>query len=187
MRYNHKAQVIFASMEMDQRRHSGYSLVELPAGVWLLLIAFLFPFISYTTLGYRAALMYFAAYDACTKSARSLTFSTASTAAQQTFAADSASFTGIESPAEMLYVIEQPYALPGNPQPPANVYGQAPKSVNTSQNAYFLQVVATAKIHALIEFGPDGLMGLQIPGLTVPYPLQVVCKVYSENPQGLTN
>ena len=170
-----------------QRQQQGHAILELPLGIWLALLFFMLPFICYATLAYRAAFFYFAVKDACNHACRASSFTKAKAISAEIFAHDVASFTGIENATIQVFAVEQPLPPANQPQapvpPPTQVSASPLSQVQTDTDAYYIQINGYATVQPLITAG--GWMGLNIPGMTGPYSLPIICKGYVENPQGL--
>ncbi len=164
------------------RRQRGYSVAELPAVLWIILVGLLFPLIIMTSMGYRATILYFGSDSAVRKASKAPTFTDAQSRANATLTANLASFSGISSITPTLFVLVKP--LSGGS--PVTFPGKlAAGSVDTSKNIYFLLMRVDADIDPLVRFDTKW-MGMVIPGLTGPYSLRLKVESYVENPNGLT-
>jgi hypothetical protein len=181
---------------MRLTRTNGYSVVELPLGLWLAFIFFAMPFICLATIGYRAAFFYFAVAESCSRAATASSFTGAVKTCNRIFKTDVSSFNGISGPSIQLFIIEQPLPKPGQTPSTSNDESTGKGTAKISpvklvevfpeDNAYYVQAVGKAQINSLLCFGPNGWLGLNIPGLTSAFEFPVTYKKYVESPQGLT-
>jgi hypothetical protein len=161
------------------RKSRGYSFVETAFGLWLLFVGIAFPLIIMASITYRYVMFYFDCRNSCLKAAKAPSFTQAQATALSIFSQDQQAWNGV-SGTETINILIKPLA------------GGAPTisttplaSVDTNNNVYFIQAVCDGQISPLVQFG--SWMGLNIPGLTGPYPVTVVVEFYAENPDGLTN
>lgn len=162
------------------RRDQGSALAEMPAALYLIFIGLAIPLIGLTLFGLRAALIYFSVRDTCYHAAKSSTFSNAKANAATTWAADSKLWGGVTG-VETTYVVVHPLnngpeTIQATPLPPSPA--PDPSTAN-----YFIRVVSTCSIQ---PFFGGSWIGMDIPGLTVPYNMQISYQYYAENPSGLT-
>jgi hypothetical protein len=166
---------------MIRRNTKGSLLAEYPAVLWMLFIGIAIPMILIASCGYRALLFYFAVRDSCYKAAKAPSFSQAQTSATTTFNTEVAAWNGI-SGTESIFIVTKP--LNGNPPTISNTKLPA-NTVNTNLNIYFIREIGNGSIQPLVSGGT--YMGMTIPGLTGPFPLQIKYDTYVENPSGLMN
>lgn len=156
-------------------------MAEMPAGMILLFIGLGIPLIIMASVAYRAVLLHFGTRDCAIKGARQNTFTKAQTTATTTFSRDINAFTGI-SGTENLVVVVKPLA--GGPST-AQAGPLPANSVDKSKFLYFLRATATGQVEPL-TWCKNGWMGMNVPGLTGPFPLTITSEAYVENPDGLT-
>ena len=156
-------------------------MAEYPAVLWMLFFGIAIPMILLAGFAYRGLLFYFAVRDSCYKAAKAPSFSAAQNTATTTFNTEVAAWHGISGTEAVDVGVKALTSgtltyLPGP---------LAPGSVNTSANIYFIREIGTGSIQPLISTGP--FLGMNVPGLSGPFPLTVKYETYVENPQGLTN
>lgn len=157
-------------------------MAELPAALWFILIAMLFPLLIMTSMGYRASILYFAGDSACKKASKAPSFTEAGLRADTALKANLASFSGLSGVAPKLFIIVKPLSG-GSATKFAGKLAEG--TVDTSKNIYFIMMQVDGDIDPLVRF--DKLwMGMAIPGLTQPYSLRINHESYVENPNGLT-
>jgi hypothetical protein len=161
------------------RRSSGYSFAETGVGLWLLFVGIGFPLIILASITYRYVMFYFDCRNSCLRAAKAPTFTQAQATALSIFSQDQQAWNGVTG-TETINILIKPLA------------GGAPTisttpltKIDADNNIYFIQAVCNGQINPLVQFG--SWMGLSIPGLTGPYPVNVVVEFYAENPDGLTN
>lgn len=164
----------------QNRSRKGSFVAELGPVLWVLFICLAFPAMCYASLFYRASLLYFATRDACYKCAKSSNFTTGVTNGQQAFTTDKNSFSGINGTCT-LYIVTQPLAGGASAQQTGVL-----SVLDQTNNVYFIKAHTAGVIDPLFSVGPT-FLGIQIPGLTGPYNLDIVAQFYVENPNGLTN
>jgi hypothetical protein len=175
------------------RTSKGQSLVELPAGMLLLLVAFAFPLMALASFSYRASLLYFATRDTCAKAAKAQSFTLANTAASASWSNDLGAWTGMTGTESLLVV--------ACPTPTGLAAGKTqqtfstPAAVNTFMTAtgynsnnyiYLMNLTAQTSLNPLLPVG-SSWMGFSIPGLNAPYSLTSGYQTYIENPTGMKN
>jgi len=179
---------MFTNNQIHKRKHKyghrrpfGQAISEAGPVFWLLFIGLAFPAMCFASVAYRSVWLYFATRDACYKAAKSPNWTLAVQNANTTFTADLLNIPGIISPTETTDIIQQPLAG-GDFTELVGPLG----TIDTDTYAYFMKTQATANVEPLFTMGPSWL-GISIPGLTGPFPLQVVARFFVENPQGLLN
>jgi len=148
-------------------------------GLWLLFVGIGFPMIIMASITYRYMMFYFDCRNSCLKAAKAPTFTQAEATAASVFSQDQAAWNGVTG-TETINILIKPLAG-GAP----TVSTTPLTTVDSDNNIYFIQAVCNGQINPLVSLG--SYMGLNIPGLTGPYPVQVVVEFYAENPDGLTN
>jgi hypothetical protein len=166
----------------SRRSTNGSLLAEMPAGLYLLFIGIALPCLVLASMFTRTFLLYQATIDSCKRSARSASFTEAKTKSQTVFTDNAAAWSGVSGTPSFSILVKpvngsatQTYTAPL----PAN-------SIKISENVYLARVVVQGQIDPLFPIGNDW-QGMQIPGLTKAYPLQLNYVSYFENPSGLTN
>jgi hypothetical protein len=166
---------------MIRRNSKGSLLAEYPAVLWMLFIGIAIPMILIASCAYRGLLFYFAVRDSCYKAAKAPSFSQAQASATTTFNIEVAGWHGI-SGTETIFIMTKP--LNGNP-PTISSTKLPANTVNTNLNIYFIREIGNGSIQPLLSTG--AFMGLNIPGLSGPFPIQIKYDTYVENPSGLMN
>jgi hypothetical protein len=166
---------------MTYRKQKGSLLAEYPAVLWMLLFGIALPMILLASIGYRGLLFYFAVRDSCYKAAKAASFSSAQTIDATAFNTEVAAWHGIGG-TETIFIVTKP--LNGNAPSVSSTFLPA-GSVNTNTNIYFIREIGNGTIQPLVSAG--SLLGLNIPGLSGPFPLQIKYDTYVENPSGLMN
>lgn len=162
------------------RNRKGTAIAEMPASLYLIFIGLLIPFIGLVTFGVRGALIYFSVRDTCYHAAKASTFTNAKAIAATTWANDLKLWGGSTGTQTTYVVVHQ---LSGTDPPPSVSPLPASPAPDPTKANYFIRVVANCSIQPL--FG-GSWQGMQVPGLTVPYNLQMNYEYYAENPSGLT-
>lgn len=163
----------------SRRTSSGALLAEYPAALWLFLIGIAFPMMGIASFGYRSVLFYLAVRDSGLKAAKATSYTQASATAQTTFSTDMSHFSGITGTLTTR-IMEKP--LNGN----SPNYYSAPMVnpiPNTTANLYFIDAIGKGTVQPLFPTGP--ILGMNVPGLSGPYPMQVKYDAYDENPSSL--
>jgi len=165
------------------RKNRGASIVETPGVIMLIFLGFAFPLIGMMVFSYRASLLYFCLRDAAYQAATSSTFTLAQTNANAAWNRDTASWTGITPSGNPVLTI----IITANPAGTTTTSSAKLASVDTANNIYFMQTVASATIQPLLGTGWKLLfMANSIPGLNAPYTMKMTQQVYIENANGLT-
>lgn len=166
----------------SRERQLGYSMAELPASLWLLLIGLAFPLIIMISMSYRACFLYFASDIAAKKAAKSPTYTDAVANAAISLKGALKDLTGITPGAPVCSILVRPLSGGSLTEYKSKL---AAGAVDTSKNLYFVRTAVDADLDPLVHFDPKWL-SMSVPGLTGPYHLRFNIDTYSENPSGLT-
>jgi hypothetical protein len=168
---------------ISHRQNRGTLLAEYPAALWLFFIGLAIPLMCIACVLYRSLFFYFAVRDSCYMGAKAPTFSLAQSTAWTTFAKEVAAWNGITYSANPQILVEIKPLAGGLPQIVSGPILQS--QLNTTTNLYFIREIATGSINPIFMGG--SYLGMNIPGLSSPYPLTMTVDVYVENPTGLVN
>jgi hypothetical protein len=147
--------------------------------------------ICFATLFFRGLFFFFAVRDSVNQAAKASSFTldsptaippvvSATTTAKTVFARDIVGWPGVSGTLGIIILIKP---VPTGAATTSST-ALAANSVTTS-NMYFIRGTGTGSIQPLFSVGQ--FMGLNVPGLTGPYPLTILVDAYVENPNGLTN
>jgi hypothetical protein len=168
--------VIKPSGYRKKRKLSGQVIAETPLVLYVLFFLLAFPMIAMGSFLLRSVLFYFSVRESINRAGRAPTFTQAQSNAATVFANDTWYAT---SGTEQIRIVIQNIANGGNTYSTTKLgYG----TIDISKNMYLIQGIAQANITPLI---PVNLFGVNVPGLTGPYPLTITAQTYSEYPNGL--
>ncbi len=175
-----------------RRTSSGTSMAELPAAMWLLFVALLFPLMILAITSIRASFMGVCAKDAAHAASKAKVFQNANaqpgdppdavTLAVTTAQATAQGLGGITIDSQDVKTRIVISTLGSPPQVSFSDDSLAANSIDTVNNVYSVQVLVTGKAEPIIKF-PD-FFG-SIPGLTKPLTMTAVGREIVENPQML--
>lgn len=162
-------------------------MIETPLVLWILIFGMIMPTIALATMGIRYAFFLNAARLAVHSAAQAKSFQkdfppdlSAQTRAQQTAKTSCESFSGVTLNTVTTSIVVTPVAAGEPIAQTAKLAGPAFEE----NNLYQLQVKLDGQLNPLVPV-PSGVVGINVPGLTAPYPVQTSAKEVSENPQGL--
>lgn len=162
-------------------------MVETPFLLWILIVGLIMPIIALATMGIRYAFFLNAAQLAVHAAAQAKSFQqdyppdmSAQTRAQQMARTSCESFKGVTLNTVTTSIVITPVAAGAASAQTTKLTGPAFEE----NNIYQIQVLLDGELNPIIPV-PSGTLGINVPGLTAPYPVQTTAKAVSENPQGL--
>ncbi len=172
------------------RRQNGGSIAELPVAIFILFLILLMPLIDLATIALRTSFVHSAAHNACASAARALTFqangekgelSAVNIAKRDALATKANGLAGVNFTANDVQI-----AIVGTPIKvgKAPIRTSSPLSeVEAKSYLYQVEVSVNGSVEPLVTLSPN-LFG-QVPGLTMPFPVQATYRQFSEHPSGL--
>jgi hypothetical protein len=178
-------------MRKSKRGYGGNTIAEMPSFLYFLTFAIAVPMVCAATMAMRGVFFLFACRDATNKAAKCAsvlndnttitpnTVSAVNTAAAA-FKTDMAAWTGITGTLNITIVGKSTTG-----KAPVGPFTTSAPTIDTTNFIYFIHGTGVGSITPLISIGK--FMGLDVPGLTEPFPLTINVESYVENPTGLLN
>lgn len=188
--YKMPASVKTVSRSSGVRNEHAGSIAELPVAIFILFMILLLPLIDLSVIAFRTSFIHSACQNAVHAAARAKTFkensstgelSSVNIAKRDALATKSNGLAGVNfSDSDIkVFIVGTPTKQNKPPvrteQPVAEVYQK--------DYLYQVEVSVSGTVDPLITLS-DNLFG-QVPGLTMPFPVQATYRQFSEHPSGL--
>lgn len=170
------------SKKRCHRLAQGFSMLEMPAALMIVLFFASLPFIGLVAMGIRVTCVHLMCYQATRAAAVAQTYSQGSAAALSAVTSLSSCYPGIDFSGFNPSVDVLVYQTPLNGSAPPQLYQSKNGPPDPSRYVYQYAVTIPTNIG---PFLPCFLSFLAVPGLNEPMPMNVTKFAYCENPAGL--
>jgi hypothetical protein len=170
------------SKQRRNRLANGFSMLEMPCALLIILFFASLPFIGMVAIGIRVACVHLMCYQVTRAAAVAQTYSQGSAVALSTVTSLAGCYPGIDFSGFDPNTDVLVYQTPVNGSAPPKLYNI--KNGPPDPNQYVYQYTVTIPTN-IAPFMPCFLSFASVPGLNEPLPLNVTKSAYCENPAGL--
>ena len=169
------------------RKQNGSSLLEIPVGIWLVIIVLFMPVLSLSIVTLRYTLFTVAVQDAVHAASKAKTFEldnqdgkSAQTIARETFQKRIADFSGLKQQGTFdLDILESKITT----QQQSRFENKLQVPADSTNSVYLIEAEAQGTFDPVIQM--DKAVVGAIPGLSIPVLVTLRAREVFENPQGL--